>query len=74
MQDGHVDAYATWLVRKHEEHYPTLDLELVAVVDHALMICAYVFFMPKPSTHRMCAQDQLFLTYGAKVLTDNQMS
>jgi hypothetical protein len=31
-------------------------------------------FIPKPSTHRMYAQDQLFHTYGQKVFTDNQMS
>jgi hypothetical protein len=37
MQDGHVVAYATWQLRKHEVHYPTLDLEL-AVVVHALKI------------------------------------
>jgi hypothetical protein len=30
--------------------------------------------MPKPSTPRMYAQDQLFHTYGQTVLTDNQMS
>jgi hypothetical protein len=37
MQDGHVVAYASWQLRKHEAHYPTLDLELAAVV-HALKI------------------------------------
>jgi hypothetical protein len=37
MQDGHVVAYASWQLRKHEEHYPTHDLEL-AVVVHALKI------------------------------------
>jgi hypothetical protein len=37
MQDGHVVAYATRQLRKHEEHYPTHDLEL-AVVVHALKI------------------------------------
>jgi hypothetical protein len=30
--------------------------------------------MPKLSTHRMYAQDQLFHTYGQKVFTDYQMS
>jgi hypothetical protein len=25
---------------------------------------SYLVFMPKPSTHRMYAQDQLFHTYG----------
>jgi hypothetical protein len=37
MQDGHVVAYASRLLRKHEAHYPTHDLEL-AVVVHALKI------------------------------------
>jgi hypothetical protein len=35
MQDGHVVAYASWQLRKHEEHYLTHDLEL-AVVVHAV--------------------------------------
>jgi hypothetical protein len=37
MQDGHVVAYASRQLRKHEEEYPTHDLELAAVV-HALKI------------------------------------
>jgi hypothetical protein len=37
MQDGHVVAYASRQLRKHEEKYPAHDLELVAVV-HALNI------------------------------------
>jgi hypothetical protein len=37
MHDGHVVAYASWQLRKHEENYPTHDLELAAVV-HALKI------------------------------------
>jgi hypothetical protein len=37
MQDGHVVAYASRQPRKHEEKYPTHDLEL-AVVVHALKI------------------------------------
>jgi hypothetical protein len=37
MQDGHVVAYASRQLRKHEPHYPTHDLEL-AVVVHALNI------------------------------------
>jgi hypothetical protein len=37
MQDGHVVAYATWQLRKHEVHYLTHDLELAAIV-HALKI------------------------------------
>jgi hypothetical protein len=37
MQGGHVVAYASRQLRKHEEHYPTHDIELAAVV-HALKI------------------------------------
>jgi hypothetical protein len=37
MQDGPVVAYAWWQLRKHEEHYPTPNLEL-AVVVHTLKI------------------------------------
>jgi hypothetical protein len=37
MQDGHVVAYASRQLRKHEEKYPTHDLELAAMV-HALKI------------------------------------
>jgi hypothetical protein len=37
MQDGCVIAYASRKLRCHEEHYPTHDLELLAVV-HALKI------------------------------------
>jgi hypothetical protein len=32
MQDGHVVAYASRQLRKHEAHYPTHDLELATVV------------------------------------------
>ena len=37
MQEGRVIAYASRQLKKHEEHYPTHDLEL-AVVVHALKI------------------------------------
>jgi hypothetical protein len=37
MQEGHIIAYASRQLRKHELNYPTHDLELVAVV-HALKI------------------------------------
>jgi hypothetical protein len=40
MQDGPVVAYASWQLRKREEHYPTPDLEL-AIVVHALKIWRY---------------------------------
>jgi hypothetical protein len=36
MQEGHVIAYASRQLRKHEQNYPTHDLELAAVV-HALL-------------------------------------
>jgi hypothetical protein len=35
MQDGHVIAYSSHQLRRHEEHYPMHDLEL-AIVVHAL--------------------------------------
>jgi ribonuclease HI len=37
MQDGHVVAYASRQLRKHEAHYSTHDLELAAIA-HALKI------------------------------------
>jgi hypothetical protein len=37
MQDGHVVVYASRQLRKHEEKYPTHDLESAAIV-HALKI------------------------------------
>jgi hypothetical protein len=37
MQEGHMIAYASHQLRKHELNYPTHDLELAAVV-HALKI------------------------------------
>jgi hypothetical protein len=37
MQAGRVIAYASRQLRRHEEHYPTYDLELAAFV-HALKI------------------------------------
>jgi hypothetical protein len=37
MQDGRVIAYASLQLRHHEEHYPTHDLELLAVI-HALKV------------------------------------
>jgi hypothetical protein len=40
MQDGHVVAYASRQLRKHEEKCLTHDLELVAMV-HALKICRH---------------------------------
>jgi hypothetical protein len=40
MQDGHMVAYASQQLRKHEANYPTHDLELVAVV-HTLKIWSH---------------------------------
>jgi hypothetical protein len=37
MQEGHVVCYASRQLRKHEENYPTHDLELAAMV-HTLNI------------------------------------
>ena len=37
MQEGRVIAYASRQLKRHEEHYPTHDLELATVV-HALKI------------------------------------
>jgi hypothetical protein len=37
MQDGCAIAYASRQLRRHEEHYPTHDLELLAVV-HTLKV------------------------------------
>jgi hypothetical protein len=37
IQEGHVIAYASRQLRKHEQNYPTHDLELAAVI-HALKI------------------------------------
>jgi hypothetical protein len=40
MQEGQVVCYASRQLRKHEENYPTHDLELATVV-HALKICRH---------------------------------
>jgi hypothetical protein len=32
MQEGHVISYSSRQLRRHEEHYPTHDLELAVVV------------------------------------------
>jgi hypothetical protein len=37
MQDSHAITYASNQLRRHEEHYPTQDLELFVVV-HALKV------------------------------------
>jgi hypothetical protein len=40
MQDGHVVAYGSWQLRKHDVNYLTHDLELLAVV-HAIKIWSH---------------------------------
>jgi hypothetical protein len=35
MQEGKVVAYASRQLKKHEENYPTHDLELAVVVQHS---------------------------------------
>jgi hypothetical protein len=42
MQEGRVIAYASRQLRWHEEHYPTHDLELAAVVLGLKIQCHYV--------------------------------
>jgi hypothetical protein len=37
MQDGHVIAYASRQLQRHEEHYPTHDLKFLAII-HALKV------------------------------------
>jgi hypothetical protein len=51
IQDGPVVVYASWQLRKHEEHYPTPDLELTIVV-HALKIWRY-YLMERRCEHYM---------------------
>ena len=46
MQEGHVIAYASRQLRKHEQNYPTNDLELAAVV-HALKILGHYLLRHK---------------------------
>jgi hypothetical protein len=46
MQEGHVIAYASHQLRKHEMNYPTHDLELAAVV-HALKIWRHYIMRTK---------------------------
>jgi hypothetical protein len=37
MQDGRAITYASWQLKRHKQHYPTHDLELLAVI-HALKV------------------------------------
>jgi hypothetical protein len=45
MQEGHIIAYASRQLRKHELNYPTHDLELAAVV-HVLNIGDTIVWEP----------------------------
>jgi hypothetical protein len=40
IQDGHAIAYALQQLRRHEEHYPAHDLELLAII-HTLKVCRH---------------------------------
>jgi hypothetical protein len=62
MQEGRVIAYASRQLRRHEEHYPTHDLELAAVV-HALKIwrCWGPSASEGPQKHDLT----MFLKYNA---------
>jgi hypothetical protein len=42
MQEGRVISYSSRQLRRHEEHYPTHDLELVAIVMALWMWCHYL--------------------------------
>jgi hypothetical protein len=44
MQEGQVIAYASRQLRRHEEHYPTHDLELAAVVHAVKIWCHYLLW------------------------------
>jgi hypothetical protein len=48
MQEGRVIVYASRQLRRHEEHYPTHDLELAAVV-HALKVWRH--YLPGNTYH-----------------------
>jgi hypothetical protein len=42
IKEGHVIAYSSWQLQRHEEHYPTHDLELAAVVHVLWTWCHYL--------------------------------
>jgi hypothetical protein len=50
MRDGHVVAFASRQLRKHEEHCPTHDLELAAEV-HTLKIWRYYLIEKRCELH-----------------------
>jgi ribonuclease HI len=53
MQEGHVIAYASRQLRKHELNYPTHDLELAAIV-HALNIWRHYIMGTKCQVYTDC--------------------
>jgi hypothetical protein len=70
MQIGHVVAYASRQLRKHEAHYPTHDLELPAVVHavkiwrHYLMVKRCELYMYHKSLKYIFTQSNLNLRQG----------
>ena len=46
MQDGRVIAYASHQLKKHEQNYPTHDLELAAVVFALKILRHYLYDVP----------------------------
>jgi hypothetical protein len=63
MQEGHVIAYASRQLRKHEQNYPTHDLELAAVI-HALKIWRHYLLGHKCqiyTDHKIYTQNDLNL-------------
>jgi hypothetical protein len=65
MQEGHVVCYAPRQLRKHEENYSTLDLDLAAVV-HALRIWRHCLI-----GHREIYSDHKSLKY---IFTQNDLN
>jgi Ni,Fe-hydrogenase III component G len=63
MQDGRVVVYASWQLRKHEENYPTHDLELIAVV-HALKIWRHYLIGNKCDIYTDHKSLKYFFTQG----------
>jgi hypothetical protein len=70
MQIGHVVAYASRQLRKHEAHYPTHDLELATVVHavkiwrHYLMVKRCELYMDHKSLKYIFTQSNLNLRQG----------